>query len=101
MSRHDKVGDAGKQAQRLAHDVNGDGRVQRRKGSVALHLVDQFGRDALVFEHRRSAGDHAMADGSRSREVAGVKRVGNQLESDGTRGQSRRLIHELFAGSHL
>ena len=38
----DEVGNAGKEAQRLAHDVDGDGRVQRRKGRVALHLVDQL-----------------------------------------------------------
>ena len=38
-----------------------------------------------------------MADGGRSREVAGVERVGNQLESDGAVGQRRGLIDELVA----
>jgi hypothetical protein len=93
----DEVGNAGKEAQRLAHDVDGDGRVQRRKGRVALHLVDQRRRDELVFLHRGAAANHAMADGHRGREVAGVKRVGHQLEGDGARGQGRSLIDQLFA----
>ena len=94
---NDKIGNAGKKAQRLAHDVNGNGRVQRRKGRVAFHLVNQLGRDALVFQHRRSAGNHAMTDRDRSRKVGGVQRVGHQLEGHGARGQSRCLIDELFA----
>ncbi len=93
---NDEVGNAGKEPQRLAHDVDGDGRVQRRESRVALHLVDQFGSDELVLEHGRPAGNHAMADGYRGREVGGVQRVGHQLESDGARGQSRRLIHQLL-----
>ncbi len=48
----DEVGHAGKEAQRFAHDVDGDGRVQRRKGRVALHFVDQLRRDELVLLHR-------------------------------------------------
>ena len=84
---NDEVGNAGEQPQRLAHDVNGDGRVQRRKGRVAFHLVDQLGRDELILLHRRPAGNHAMADGRRRREVAGVQRVGHQLEGDGAVGQ--------------
>ena len=97
---NDEVGNAGKQAQRLAHDVDGDGRVQRRERSVALHLVDQLGRDELVFLHGRAAADHAMADGRRGREVAGVQRIGHQLEGHGAGGQGRRLIHQLFAARH-
>ena len=92
-----EVGNAGKQAQRFAHDVDGDGRVQRRERRVALDLVDQLGRDELVFLHRRAAANHAMADGRRGREVAGVKRVGNELEGHGAVGQRRRLVDELFA----
>ncbi len=35
----DEVGHAGKELFGLAHDVDGDGRVQRREGDVALHFV--------------------------------------------------------------
>ena len=38
-----------------------------------------------------------MADGRRGREVAGVQRVGHQLEGHGAIGQSRRLIDQLVA----
>ena len=93
----DEIGHAGKQPQRLAHDVDGDGRVQRRKGRVALHLVDQLRRNELVLLHRRTAANHAMADGRRGRKVAGVQRVGHQLEGHGALGQSRSLIDELLA----
>ena len=93
----DEVGNAGKEAQRLAHDVDGDGRVQRREGGVALHLVDQFGRDELVLLHGGPAADHAMADGSRGGEVGGVERVGDEFEGHGTVGQSGGLIDELLA----
>ena len=97
MSRTDEVGNAGKEPQRLAHDVDGDGRVQRREGRVALHLVDQLRRDELVLLHRRAAANHAMADGRGGREVAGVERVGDELEGDGARGQGRGLVDELLA----
>ena len=92
-----KVGNAGKQAQRLAHNVNGDGRVQRRQRLVALDLVDQLGRDALVFPHRRPAAHCAVANGRRGRELAGVQRVRHQLERHRAARHGRRLIHQLFA----
>ena len=38
-----------------------------------------------------------MADGHGRGEVAGVQRVGHQLEGHGARGQSRGLIDELLA----
>ena len=64
-----EVGNAGKEPQRLAHDVDGDGRVQRRKVRVALDLVDQFGSDELVFVHSGTAANRAMADGFGGRET--------------------------------
>jgi len=75
--------------------------VQRRKIGVALDLVDQLGRDALILLHRGSAANHAMANSGRSGEVAGVKRVGDQLEGNRTIGQGRRLIHQLVAAGVL
>ncbi len=47
--------------------------------------------------HRGAAADHAMADGRRGGEVAGVERVGDQLEGHGAVGQRGRLIDELVA----
>ncbi len=38
-----------------------------------------------------------MADGRRGREVAGVQRVGHQLEGHRAVGQSRGLIDQLLA----
>ena len=67
------------------------------KCGVAFDLVDQRGRDALVFADGGSAADGAMADGRRGGEVAGVERVGDQLEGHGAVGQRGRLIDELFA----
>ena len=95
--RAGKVGNAGEEAQGLAHDVDGNRRVQRRQVAVALYLVDQFGRNALVVLKRGSAANHAMADGRRGREVAGMERVGHQLEGNGAVGQGRGLIDDLFA----
>jgi hypothetical protein len=66
----DEVGHAGEEAQRLAHDVDRDGRVQRGKSRIALHLVDQLRRDALVVLHGGAAADHAMADGGRGGQLA-------------------------------
>ena len=51
--------------------------------------------------HGGAAANRAMADGRRGRELAGVQRVGHQLECHGAVGQSRRLIHQLFAGGVL
>ena len=51
--------------------------------------------------HRRPAADHAMADRRRGRELAGVQRIGHQLECNGAVGQRRSLIHQLFAGRIL
>jgi hypothetical protein len=42
-----------------------------------------------------------MADGRWGREIAGMKRVGHQLECDGAGGQGRGLIHQLLAGGIL
>ena len=80
--------DSRKQLQSLAHDVNRNRRMQRRKRRVTLHLVDQRRRDELVLLHRRPAANHAMPDGRRSREIAGMKRVGNQLKSHGAVGRA-------------
>ena len=82
-----EVGNAGEKAQRLPHDVYGDGRVQRRKRGVALHFINQFGCDELIFFDGRPAGYDTMADGSRRREVARVKRIGDQSKSHSPRGQ--------------
>ena len=93
-----EVGNAGKQAQRLAHDVDGDGRVQRRKGRVALDLVDQLRRDALVFAALSGPPQTMrwpMAAGAGNSPE--LQRIGHQLESDGAVGQRRRLVHQLFA----
>ena len=92
-----EVGHAGKQRQRLPHDVDGDGRVQRRKGRVALHLVDQLRSDELVLQHRGPAAHHAMADGRGAGKSIAAQRVGHQPESHRARGQRRRLIHQLAA----
>ena len=94
---HGEVGNAGKEAQSLAHDVDGDGRVQRREGGVAVDLVDQFRRDALIFANRRAAAHGAMTDGRGRGKLAGVERVGDQLECDRTVGQRGRLVEELLA----
>ena len=96
-----EVGDAGKQTQRLAHDVDGDGRVQRRQSFVAFDFVDELGRDELVLAYGRSAAHRAMAYGSRSREFAGVQRIGYQLECHRTTGHGWRLIHQLLAAGVL
>ena len=77
--------------QRLAHDVNGDGRMQRRERLVAVDLIDQLGRDELVLIHRRPAAHRAMPDRRRGRELAGVQRIRNQLECHRAAGQGRRL----------
>src|SRR5580658_1860921 len=91
-----EVGNARKQPQRFAHDVDGDGRMQWRKGLVAFHFIDQLWRDELVLLHRGPATNHPMADGCWSREVTGVKRVRNKFERDGLGGQGRSLIHKLL-----
>ena len=96
-----EVGNARKQPQCFAHDVNSNRRVQRRKLRVAFNLVDQLRSDALIFLHRRPAANHAMADGRRSREFARVQCIGHQLESDGAVGKRRCLIDQLFARSIL
>ncbi len=96
-----EVGHAGKQVQRLAHDVDGDGCVQRRKSLVAFDLVDELGRDELVFADGWTSAHRAMADGCRGREIAGVKRVDHELECHGEAGHRRRLVHELFAAGVL
>jgi hypothetical protein len=96
-----EVGDAGKQAQRLAHDVDGDGRVQRRQSLVAFDFVDELGRDELVLADGRSAAHRAMTDGSRDWELAGVQRIGHELECHRSAGHGRRLIHQLLVGSVL
>ena len=71
--------------------------MQRREIRVALDLVDQGRRDALILLYRWSAAHDAMADGRRVREVAGIERIGNQLESNRAIRQSGRLIHQLVA----
>ena len=92
-----EVGYAREKLQSFAHDVNRDGRMQRRKICVALDLVNQFRSDTLVLLHGRSAANHAMPNGSRGGEVARVQRIRNQLECDRSVGQRRRLIHQLLA----
>jgi hypothetical protein len=42
-----------------------------------------------------------MADGRRNGKVAGVERIGHQLEGYGAIGQSRSFINQLFARSVL
>jgi len=64
-----EVGDAGKELEGLAHDVDGDGCMQRRESCVAIDLVDELRRDELVLVDGGPAADHAMADGRRGREV--------------------------------
>ena len=65
-----EVGHARKELQRLAHDVNGDRRMQRGQVLVALEFVDQLRRNDLVLPHRGPAADGTMADGHGSRKVA-------------------------------
>ena len=96
-----EVGNSGEQAQRLAHDVDGDGRVQRRQSLVAFDFVDQLRRDELVLADRWSSANRAMPNGSRDRELARVQRIGHQLERHRTAGHGWRLIHQLFAGGIL
>jgi len=93
---HRKVRNARKQPQRLAHDVNGDRRVQRRESRVAFNLVDQCRRDALVLANSRSPADHAVSDGRRGRDLARFERIGYQLEGNRAAGHCRCLIHQLL-----
>ena len=42
-----------------------------------------------------------MTDRDRGREVAGMQRIGDQLECHRACGQRRRLVHQLFSGAIL
>src|ERR1019366_8344213 len=96
-----EVWNAWKETQRLTHDVNRDRRMQRSKGRIFLHFVDQVGRDALVVLHGRASRGHAMADGKRGREVARMQRVCYKCKSHCACRQGRRLVDELLAFSIL
>ena len=62
---HRKIRNPRKQPQCLAHDVNRDGCVQRRKSCVAFDLVDQRRRNALVLADGGPSANHAVSDGRR------------------------------------
>ncbi len=93
----DEIRNSGKEPQRFAHDVDGNWRMQRRKGRVALHLIDQLGCDELVFLHSWSAGNHAMTDCHRRGEVGRVQRIRDQFEGDGASRQRRCFVDKLLA----
>src|SRR6516164_318210 len=95
--QNSEVGYAREQPQRLAHDVNADGRVERSKGRIALDLVDQLGSNQLILTHSRSATDGAMPNRHRRREIARVQRIDYQLECDRTARERGRLIQKLSA----
>ena len=63
-----KVWNAGKQFERLTHDVGADRRVQRRKVLVPLHLIDHCGRHRQVVFERGRGAHHAVPNGARAAE---------------------------------
>jgi hypothetical protein len=81
----------------LPHQKNLARRVQRRERSIALHLVYQFRREALVFCDFRPAAHHAMPDRNRVYKRRLAESFRYQRKSCGYITHDWLFIHELSA----